>query len=328
VFIASTKGKFGDFLNDKYNQIVFIIGIFNMAISPFARDFIRSQLTGLAGLPGDITSTQKSATENQFEQAQSDWRVKLSLAPSAFAYLYNADSNPKILAPLSFTKGVIFPYTPQIQVNYAANYESTDPVHSNYKIHQYRNSEVGQISITATFTAQDTAEANYMLAVIHFFKSVTKMFYGQDEIPLNGTPPPLCFLSGLGTFQFNNHPIVISNFNYTLPDKVDYIRAQVVSPPVVPTDTPTPTEPGAGSNQPPNLIQRFARLGLALLPGGQSPPTVFSPPRPGAFSDATYVPTQMQIQLTALPIVTRNVIRNKFSLKEYASGDLTRKGIW
>jgi len=300
-----------------------------MAISPFARDLIRAGLTGLTGLPGDITRTQKSATENQFEQAQNDWRVKLSLAPSA-TYLY-ADSNPGILAPLAVTKGVIFPYTPQIQVSYAASYEPTDPVHSNYKIYQYKNSEVGQISITATFTAQDTNEANYLLAVIHFFKSVTKMFYGQDQIPLNGSPPPLCFLSGLGTFQFNNHPLVISNFNYTLPDKVDYIRAQVGSPPLAPTDDIVAPE---GAQQclmpptPPNLIQRLARLGLALLPGGEAAPTVFSPPRPGKFSDATYVPTQMQIQLTAYPIVSRNVIRNKFSLKEYANGSLTKQGIW
>ena len=305
-----------------------------MAISPFARDLIRAGLTGLAGLPVDITSTQKSATENQFEQAQNDWRVKLSLAPGV-TYLYNADdgkgSQAGILAPLANTNGVIFPYTPQIQVSYAANYEPTDPVHSNYKIYQYKNSEVGQISITATFTAQDTDEANYLLAVIHFFKSVTKMFYGQDQIPLNGTPPPLCFLSGLGTFQFNNHPLVITNFSYTLPDKVDYIRAQVGSPPVAPTDdivAPQGEQMCVKPPTPPNLIQRFARLGLALLPGGEAAPTVFSPPRPGKFSDATYVPTQMQIQLTAYPIVSRNVIRNKFSLKEYANGELIKQGIW
>ncbi len=301
-----------------------------MAISPFAQDLIRAGLTGLAGLPGDIISTQKSATENQFEQAQNDWRVKLSLAPDS-KYLYNVPAfgplAKGILEPLYDTNGVIFPYTPQIQVSYAANYEPTDPVHSNYKIYQYKNSSVDQISITAKFTAQDTNEANYLLAVIHFFKSVTKMFYGQDQIPLNGSPPPLCFLSGLGTFQFNNHPLVISSFNYTLPDNVDYIRAQLfVSPPVSPTNDIV----GGfiGPPKQPNLIQQFARLGLALLPGGEAAPTVFSPPRPGKFTDATYVPTQMQIQLTALPIVSRNVIRNDFSLKDYANGSLIKKGIW
>lgn len=307
-----------------------------MAISPFAQSLIRKGLEGLAGLEGDITSTQKSATNNQFEQAQTDWRVRLSLAPGA-TYLYNAPdgsgSGAGILSPLTNTKGVIFPYTPQIQISYASNYEPTEPTHSNYKIYQYRNSSVDQISITATFTAQDTNEANYLLAVIHFFKSVTKMFYGQGQTPVTGTPPPLCFLTGLGTFQFNNHPLVISNFNYTLPDKVDYIRAQLVSPPPAATDDIVKNNNGSQSgnpkNQPPlNLIQRVARLGLALLPGGEAAPTVFSPPRPGKFSDATYVPTQMQIQLTALPIVSRNTIRNNFSLQEYANGNLTKNGVW
>jgi hypothetical protein len=278
------------------------------------------------GLVGDITRTQESATEHQFEQAQNDWRVRLSLAPES-KYLYNAPGfGPQaakgILEPLYETNGVIFPYTPQIQVSYAANYEPTDPIHSNYKIYQYKNSSVDQISITAKFTAQDTNEANYLLAVIHFFKSVTKMFYGQDQIPLNGSPPPLCFLSGLGTFQFNKHPLVISSFNYTLPDNVDYIRAQYVSPSVSPTnDIVSPP------NQPKFIIE-ISRLGITLLPGGQPAPTVFSPPRPGKFTDATYVPTQMQIQLTALPIVSRNVIRNDFSLKDYANGSLIKKGIW
>jgi hypothetical protein len=277
------------------------------------------------GLVGDITRTQESATENQFEQAQNDWRVRLSLAPES-KYLYNVPAfgplAKGILEPLYETNGVIFPYTPQIQVSYAANYEPTDPIHSNYKIYQYKNSSVDQISITAKFTAQDTNEANYLLAVIHFFKSVTKMFYGQDQIPLNGSPPPLCFLSGLGTFQFNKHPLVISSFNYTLPDNVDYIRAQYVSPSVSPTnDIVRPP------NQPKFIIE-ISRLGITLLPGGQPAPTVFSPPRPGKFTDATYVPTQMQIQLTALPIVSRNVIRNDFSLKDYANGSLIKKGIW
>lgn len=304
-----------------------------MAISPFAQSLIRS---GLEGLAGDITGTQKSATNNQFEQAQTDWRVRLSLAPGA-TYLYNEGDPVKgeagILEPLRTTSGVIFPYTPQIQISYASNYEPTDPVHSNYKIYQYRNSSVEQISITATFTAQDTNEANYLLAVIHFFKSVTKMFYGQGQNLATGTPPPLCFLTGLGTYQFNNHPLVISNFNYTLPDKVDYIRAQVVSPPPAATDdivkNNNGNQSGSPKNQPPlSFIQQVARLGLALLPGGEAPPTVFSPPRPGRFSDVTYVPTQMQIQLTALPIVSRNTIRNKFSLQEYAKGNITQKGIW
>jgi hypothetical protein len=48
----------------------------------------------------------------------------------------------------------------------------------------------------------------------------------------------------------------------------------------------------------------------------------------------TYVPTKISITITAAPIVTRNDISNKFSLKEYATGALLRGtqraggGIW
>jgi hypothetical protein len=51
-------------------------------------------------------------------------------------------------------------------------------------------------------------------------------------------------------------------------------------------------------------------------------------------SDATYVPTKMQIAITCIPIVTRNDISNNFSLKKYATGELLQGskhnggGIW
>jgi hypothetical protein len=294
-----------------------------MSISPFAQKLLRA---GLQGLAGEKFNLLGSATKNQFEQAQNDWRVRLSLAPSA-TYLYNA-SNPGILKPLKSTNGVIFPYTPSIQVAYNAAYDAQDIVHSNYKIYQYKNSSVDSVTITGTFTAQDTNEANYLLAVLHFFKSVTKMFYGQDTNPVNGTPPPICFLSGFGSYQFNNHPVVITGFSQNLPDKVDYIRAQVESPPPDPNSNPGQNSTGDETNTGPNIIQQIARLGLALLPGGTAPKPVFSPPRPGKFTDATYVPTEMQISITAQPVMSRQYISNEFSLEKYANGSLTKQGIW
>ena len=244
-----------------------------------------------------------------------DWRVRLSLAPGA-NYLYKVGIGAAgILNPLQETEGVIFPYTPAISVAYAANYTPFDPTHSNYKIYQYTNSSVDSFSITCDFTAQDTTEANYLLAVIHFFKSITKMFYGQDQNPKPGTPPPLCYLSGLGEFQFDNHPLAITGFTYSLPIDVDYIRA-----------LPQPAASGAG--QPTTVsTQRGVTNGIyptsAKFSNGSS-----------TASKPTYVPTKMQISITAHPIVSRNNISNKFSLKEYATGQLllgksrNSGGIW
>ena len=243
-----------------------------------------------------------------------DWRVRLSLAPGA-NYLYKVGIGAAgILNPLQETEGVIFPYTPAISVAYAANYTPFDPTHSNYKIYQYTNSSVDSFSITCDFTAQDTTEANYLLAVIHFFKSITKMFYGEDQNPKPGTPPPLCYLSGLGEFQFDNHPLAITGFTYSLPIDVDYIRA-----------LPQPATSGAG--------QATSYSGQRLINNGVSTtPPKFS--NGSSTGKPTYVPTKMQISITAHPIVSRNNISNKFSLKEYATGQLllgksrNSGGIW
>ena len=262
------------------------------------------------GLTAGIQSAAGAATaqdQANFAAAQ-DWRVRLSLAPGA-NYLYNAPS-PGILQPLKQTNGVIFPYTPSITVNYAANYEGTSLIHTNYKIYQYQNSSVDQVQITCEFTAQDVNEANYVLAVIHFFRTMTKMFYGQDSEPKNGTPPPLCYLYGMGGYQFDALPLAISGFNYSLPQDVDYIKTTGASP--------------AGSPQPSvlNGATNTGRLGSSLLPGGKgAPPSYGSTPK-SSNQDATWIPTKIQLSVTCLPIMSRNQVSNNFSVKNYATGSL------
>jgi hypothetical protein len=291
---------------------------------------LTDSLAGLArnaarGLVGEIARTIISPTQQAQEPSTDDWRVRLSLAPGA-TYLYKDNTNP-LLAPLRNTEGVIFPYTPTITVAYNANYNDTEIVHSNYKIYQYKNSSVDNITITCDFTAQDTYEANYMLAVIHFFRSATKMFYGQDQNPLAGTPPPLCFLYGLGAYQFDKHPLVISNFTYTLPNDVDYIRAGITSSPAG-VLSPSQDE----DKDPPNLLERIGNIGSIIrlagriLPGGNPVPPVFSPPTSGS-GEGTYVPTKITMTITALPVVSRNEISNNFSVKDYATGKLLRGSI-
>ncbi len=270
---------------------------------------------------------------NAFNIGENDWRVRLSLAKNA-DYLYGAASdNSHILYPLKLTNGVIFPYNPTINVSYSASYDPVDVVHTNYKLFQYRNSSVGDISISAEFTAQDTNEALYLLAVIHFFKSVTKMFYGNDTSPRKGSPPPLCFLTGYGTYQFVNHPLVITNFNYSLPADVDYIRAtlpQNTGGQNLGSYSAVAKSSGTGSlgisgifNQ---VISKVFRLQNAGVPVGAQPDRPMFQTKDSR--EATYVPTKMTIQLGASPVVSRNDISNNFSVAQYSKGDLIRKGFW
>lgn len=258
------------------------------------------------------------AMQTAFDQANfdgkvKDWRVRLTLAPGA-EYMY-AGSNPGIMQPLKLTDGVVFPYTPAIAVNYAANYNPIDITHSNYKVFQYTNSSVDQVTLTCDFTAQDVYEARYILAVIHFFRSMTKMFYGQDRDPIRGTPPPLCYLFGLGAYQFSAHPLAISGFTYNLPQDVDYIQTMAPAP--------------AGSDSVLNDIMnadiddllKQNRLGTQCTVGGSVPKTQFmSVPK----DIATWVPTKISLSISCIPIMSRNQTSNYFSLNDYASGKLIK----
>jgi hypothetical protein len=282
------------------------------------------------GLTGPKLKTQSQQTQQDAANSATaaDWRVRLSLAENA-TYLYKNTGNEGILLPLAATNGVIFPYTPAIQVQYSAVYDPNELTHSNYKFFSYRSSAVDTVSITCDFTAQDTTEANYLLAVIHFFRSVTKMFYGKDQTPRNGTPPPLCYLSGLGTYQFDNHPLAITGFTYTLPTDVDYIRAQSAAPPpgvsTAPSNVPSSNSLTVSAN-------RLFAAGIS--PGALANPPAFNSAK-SSKQEPTYVPTKISLTISAVPIVTRNDISNNFSLKEYGTGALLRGtqrksggGIW
>lgn len=161
-------------------------------------------------------ATIASTSKNQGD----DWRVKISVPDLA-----TFRTSP-LLSPLIETgNNVVFPLVPTIQIQQTANYESIAPVHTNYTYQQYVNSQVQEIAISGEFPVQNEEDGRYWLAATHFFRSVTKMFYGDSSN--KGAPPPLCKLNGYGDFVFNNVPVVITSFTTDLPNQVDYIRVPI-----------------------------------------------------------------------------------------------------
>ena len=128
-----------------------------------------------------------------------------------------------LLYPLWQTNGVLFPYTPTISSGSVAEYDPTPFTHSNYGYNAYIRSYPKDISITAEFTAQTNDEAMYLLAVLSFFRSVTKSYFGVNPYDKAGTPPPTLLFNYLGTYQFNNVPVVVKDFSYTYDPNVDYV---------------------------------------------------------------------------------------------------------
>jgi hypothetical protein len=182
-------------------------------------------------LPVGANPEKKTHTEGEFQQGNSpDWRVKLSL-PKGGAYKMSesdslsSEANPHILSELTKTDGFVFPYTPQIFITHSANYDKLSPTHSNYPFPIYENSQVDQFTITGDFTAENAAEGRYWIAANHYLRSVTKMNYGTGAG--RGNPPPVVKLNGYGDFIFKDVPVVIEQYQLTLPQEVDYIKVPI-----------------------------------------------------------------------------------------------------
>jgi len=176
------------------------------------------RLQGLGVLPGG--EKLASALGISSAGAWQDMRIKIKI-PQMYLQGPAADEN------LRKDGGVVFPYTPQIVVQTRANYNSMQPTHSNYAFQAYQNSSLDSISIVGTFTAQNEGDARYVLGAMHALRACTKMNFGSSSYA--GAPPPVLRLSGYGEYMFNDLPIVISSFFYTLNEDVDYLTVKDAS---------------------------------------------------------------------------------------------------
>lgn len=126
------------------------------------------------------------------------------------------------LQPLSQHSGVMFPYTPMIQVGHSATYGTYELPHSVYQTQYWTNTPNPSITLTAQFSANTENEAVYAAAVIQFFKAATKGDFGVSaENP--GAPPPVLEFSAYGALHFNKVPVVVRSFDYTLPEDTDFV---------------------------------------------------------------------------------------------------------
>lgn len=219
-----------------------------------------------------------------------DWRVRISLGQNDIFYNAN-DAGNGILMPLRETNGVVFPYTPQIDVNHLATYVAQRHTHSNYAQQFYEGSEIQSISIRGEFTAQTQDEAAYVLACIYFFRSATKMFFANSG-KYTGNPPPIVYLNGYGDHYFPNVPCIITQFSHSMPNDVDYI------------------ESGKQSVQ--TVNNRFTDYELER----QTSTKVI---------EGTRIPTYSQLSIVLSPVYSKRRT-TEFDLNEFAKGGLIDKG--
>jgi hypothetical protein len=221
---------------------------------------------------------------------QQDFRARLQPKDINQAqYVLGPKDKGNILYPLYSTNGVLFPYTPSVTTGSEAMYDQTSFIHSNYSYNAYVRSTPKPINISAEFTAQSNDEALYLLAVLHFFRSVMKMYFGITPYNRAGTPPPILKFNYLGEHQFNNVPVIVKSFDYTFESSVDY----------VPVNTS-------------DALFGSANMGIQL-PINSS----------GGF---TYVPTHMTVSIDLDTQYIPIQLRNEFNLDEFRAGKLVGKG--
>ena len=288
-----TTGTMGTFSLEKVKQSVStgatkLLNNVGESASRLGGAIAKGGRDALDSIKGQVLNIDMKSGGAQVLNADSDWRVRISLAPASSSYFKYSDSI--FMSPLQETNGVIFPYTPQVSIAHSAKYGVESLTHSNYPIVFYQSSEVGAITINGEFTVQNMAEGRYLMAAVHFFRSCTKMFFGGDSIA--GTPPPLVFLNGYGAPYLPNVPCVVTQFSHTMPSDVDYIN--------VPMTRSTTTQPkydwSGGPTEPITTIDKAT----------------------------VRLPTMSSLSVTLQPVYSRRNIYENFTLDKYAKGELTK----
>lgn len=167
----------------------------------------------------ELFASQGGATEIA-STPENDWRVRIRFQ-SASVYDELLGENPFVNL-LKARNGVVWPYTPNLTLSTKANYTSIDSVHSNYPFYAYKNSSVDDITISGDWSVETVTDAENWIAATLFFRTVTKMFFGQS--PNSGNPPPICILDGYGASVFQNVPVIVKSFSVDFKDDVNYIN--------------------------------------------------------------------------------------------------------
>lgn len=238
-----------------------------------------------------------------------DRRVRLRPKPAAENYVYGDfgdRSNPTLLSFLRPTNGMVWTITPTISEQRSVNYETESPVHTNSSYNNYKNTSNTAFTISGEFYANTATEAMYLLACMHFIRSVSLMDFGRQaavsqnpDLAVVGAPPPILLLSGYGRYMYNDIPVILKSYNFVYSNDVDYIQ--------VPLNSSSDTF---------NISDKDTRLFFEQLRS-----TGFM-----SQEDEVWVPQKISITIQLEEQPTPDFMTKKFNLNAFKRGDLLRKG--
>jgi hypothetical protein len=176
------------------------------------------------------TTVITSDTDDRQKFDAKDWRARIRPKKGGEDWAYGlkdakGNAQESIMQPLKDRGGIVFPYTPNLYLQASTEYNEASQHGSNYPFYTYINSRPPTLPLQGSWTANTTEEAQYLLAVFHFLRSVTKGFFGDASVAAGtfGTPPPVMLFEYLGDYGFKKVPVVIRSYNFQFPDGVDYV---------------------------------------------------------------------------------------------------------
>lgn len=244
---------------------------------------------------------------NTAVQERADHRVRISAFRGQEAQVYGpADRSANILEPLYATGGLMFPYTPTVAVSQDTTWQQADLEGVNYDILSFKSASSATLSVTGKFTVQNQREGRYLLAAIHFLRTVSKAYFGAqdveafDAVTLDnasasidptvnsemgiqtiasggraGLPPPVLLFSGYGNMMFNDIRVVVKSHSWSFDEAADLVRIN--------------------------------------LP---------------AHGGTVWLPPLMTINMTLAIQQNTDTLRNEFSLDKFRTGELLKKRGW
>lgn len=202
--------------------------------------------------------------------------------------------------PIGSLTKLEFPYTPQIEYSTEVKYNSFDTTHTIYQLYAYTKTESPTITLNCKFSAHTEQHFRQSEYAIRFLRTYTKMNYGRTDMDRGQTPRILRFYA-YGTQVFENVPVVITRFNMTFPDDVDYVSGQFSDNTLVGV-TPVPA----------NQAQTLTGTDVRNSRSYQTP--------------LIYLPIFFQISISLN--VQQNLYKTvtEFNLNDFAAGKLSSKG--
>ncbi len=235
-----------------------------MSLTPFSTINL-TQFNDLASLPSlgqlgagstsflptsNALSTDSSATTGVMKD--NDTRVRLRAMRGAEKQVYGEISNDNILSIMNpsadrtwdsvatggtsnktsaTTDGLLFPYTPSIGFSQSVDYKEISMIQTNGDYSAYSRTPSVSLRVSGKFTVQNQREGRYLLAVIHFLRTVSKSYFGEIDAgnKLAGLPPPVLIFSGYGNYMFNELPVIVKSHDYSLDDNMDTVEIQTAS---------------------------------------------------------------------------------------------------